>query len=240
MRNVFIRGDTHGDFDFLPYFCEKEHTTTEDLMIILGDAGINYYGKKSKREIALKEMLSKMPITLFCIRGNHEDRPTSRQNTMKYGHRSEVEGEELYYEEAYPNILYAADGGSYVINDKQFLTIGGAYSVDKFYRLMNGWKWVPDEMLSAEEQAILYSHLRGKSFDYVLTHTCPIDWEPTDLFIQGLDQSEIPKDMENFLQAIEQEINYEHWYFGHYHADRENVAGNPKVHMLFNKIERLL
>ena len=127
MRNVFIRGDTHGNFDFLPYFCEKEHTTTEDLMIILGDAGINYYGKKSKREIALKEMLSKMPITLFCIRGNHEDRPNSRQ-AMKYGYRSEVEGEELYYEEAYPNILYAADGGSYVINDKQFLTIGGAYS----------------------------------------------------------------------------------------------------------------
>ena len=46
-----------------------------------------------------------------------------------------VQGE-VYAEEPYPNILYAQDGGTYTISGKSFLTIGGAYSVDKPYRLL--------------------------------------------------------------------------------------------------------
>ena len=40
---VFITGDTHGDFNNIAKFCKKNETTTDDVMIILGDAGINYY-----------------------------------------------------------------------------------------------------------------------------------------------------------------------------------------------------
>jgi len=39
-------------------------------MIILGDAGINYY--LYERDYELKEQLAQLPITLFCVHGNHE------------------------------------------------------------------------------------------------------------------------------------------------------------------------
>ena len=40
---IFLRGDSHGNFDFLPYFCDKYKTDVDDILIILGDAGILYY-----------------------------------------------------------------------------------------------------------------------------------------------------------------------------------------------------
>lgn len=39
----YITGDTHGEFDRIEEFCEHNFTTVEDVIIILGDAGINYY-----------------------------------------------------------------------------------------------------------------------------------------------------------------------------------------------------
>ena len=45
----------------------------EYTMIIQGDAGINYWLDERGEE--LKAQLSRLPITLFCIHGNHEERP---------------------------------------------------------------------------------------------------------------------------------------------------------------------
>lgn len=70
---IVLKGDTHGVFDEVFDFCEEYETTTDDIMVILGDAGINYY--MDKRDFALKEELSRLPITLFCVYGNHEERP---------------------------------------------------------------------------------------------------------------------------------------------------------------------
>ncbi len=66
-----LTGDTHGSFDRIEEFCGEYDTTTEDVMVILGDAGINYWLDGRDRE--LKERLTRLPITLFCIYGNHEE-----------------------------------------------------------------------------------------------------------------------------------------------------------------------
>ena len=42
-------------------------------MIVLGDAGINYYA--NEQDIYLKNSLLQYPMTFFCIHGNHEERP---------------------------------------------------------------------------------------------------------------------------------------------------------------------
>ena len=47
---LFVRGDTHANFNFLPYFCEEDQTEYDDILIILGDAGILYYGENNPRE----------------------------------------------------------------------------------------------------------------------------------------------------------------------------------------------
>ena len=40
---TYITGDTHGRFGRIKEFCNEQKTTKEDIMIILGDVGINYY-----------------------------------------------------------------------------------------------------------------------------------------------------------------------------------------------------
>ena len=144
---MFAVSDTHGVFDFLPYFCMSHETTKKDLLIILGDAGINYYG--GSRDTEIKESIYRNEITLFCVRGNHEMRPSDVQGMVEIDYC----GARAYIEYEYPNIIYAKDGEIYEINGGRFLTIGGAYSVDKWYRLEMGRQWFPNEQLSKDERA---------------------------------------------------------------------------------------
>ena len=72
-----------------------------------------------------------LPITLFCIHGNHEERP---ENIASYKTKIYHDGI-VFYEDNYSNILFAKDGEIYNFNHKSVLVIGGAYSVDKYFRL---------------------------------------------------------------------------------------------------------
>ena len=59
---IYITGDPHGDFRNIARFCKKMQTSKEDVLIILGDAGINYYGpEQDKRK---KKYLESLPITI--------------------------------------------------------------------------------------------------------------------------------------------------------------------------------
>jgi 3-oxoacid CoA-transferase subunit A len=230
---IFVRGDTHGDFDFLPDFCRENNTSTRDLLIILGDAGINYYGPTQKKEMRLKSFLREQPINIFCVRGNHEDRPEDRP---EYSLKDVGIRDEVYTNEWMPNVWFAKDGGEYQLNNYSCLVVGGAYSVDKFYRISNGWKWVANEMLDGEEIAGILDICYHKHYDHIFTHTCPLEWQPTDLFLRGLDQNTIPKNMEMALSQVAHYCEYDHWWFGHFHANRMDCIGDGKVHMLFEDI----
>ena len=45
-------------------------------------------------------------------------------------------GGKVFIEEAYPNLIFAKNGELYDIDNKKVLVIGGAYSVDKNYRII--------------------------------------------------------------------------------------------------------
>jgi hypothetical protein len=81
------------------------------------------------------------------------------------------------YEPDYPNIKYFEDGNAYEICGKSVLVIGGAYSVDKWYRLnragvtnkldkdyLNPRKtgWFPDEQLLNWEMTTIEKEHFGK------------------------------------------------------------------------------
>ncbi|WP_353894451.1 metallophosphoesterase [Proteinivorax hydrogeniformans] len=137
---IYITGDTHGDFSRIEKFCDEYSTTQADTMIILGDAGINY--NLNERDIELKEELAQLPITLFCVHGNHEERPY-----LIDSYEEKIWNEELaYFEEKYPNILFAADGEIYDFEGKKSIVIGGAYSVDKHYRLRGNMPWLESDL----------------------------------------------------------------------------------------------
>ena len=93
---IYITGDTHRDFSRLFKLEEIE----DDMLIILGDAGINYC--LNDEDIRYKEYLKRFKIKLFCIRGNHEERP---ENINSY---KEVEmfGGKVFIEDDYPNLIF--------------------------------------------------------------------------------------------------------------------------------------
>lgn len=136
---IYITGDKHGEYYSIFEFCYKNKTSTNDTMIVLGDAGINYF--LDEKDYILKNSLKQLPITLFCIHGNHEERPENIKTYKTKTFRNGI----VYYEEEYPNLLFAKDGEIYNFNNKKTIVIGGAYSVDKNYRIMMGYNWYESE-----------------------------------------------------------------------------------------------
>lgn len=231
MGRFFLTGDTHGAFGRIETFCKMYNTSKDDILCILGDAGINYF--LDTRDWLLKQKISALPITLFCVHGNHEERPYNIQ-TYKI---IEWNKGKVYFEEEFPNILFAIDGEIYNINNKSCLVIGGAYSVDKEYRLLRGWNWFKDEQPSKEIIKYVEKQItKQRQFDIVLSHTCPIDTEPRHMFLSFIDQSKVDKTTEMFLQRVANWIKFDNWYFGHFHSDWDN----GKYHMLFNSYKEIL
>ena len=78
--HFYITGDTHGNFNRIEEFCSENDNTDRQL----------------------KNDLSSLDITLFCVQGNHEARP------WEAGDYEEVMWNDglVYVEEAYPNILF--------------------------------------------------------------------------------------------------------------------------------------
>lgn len=213
---IWITGDTHRVFDWLPGFCEEKNTTTEDVMIILGDAGINT--SRVLDDDKQKETLSALPITLFCIHGNHERRPehlSSYELTLWHGGL-------VWREAAYPTLLFARDGEVFDLGGVQTLVIGGAYSVDKVRRQIRGWDWWADEQPSEEIRARVEGVLAARNWqiDAVLSHTCPRCYEPVEMFLMGIDQSRVDKTTEDWLDTVETRLTYHRWFCGHYHTDK--------------------
>lgn len=226
--SIYITGDTHRNFDRIYCFCEENNTTKDDIMIILGDAGINYY--LFGMDDNLKAELNMMPITLFAIHGNHEERP---YNIPSY-EEQKWHGGTVYIEPKYPNLIFAKDGEIYDFNDHKYIVIGGAYSVDKYIRQIRGWQWFESEQPSEEIKAYVEQQLDkiGWQIDGVLSHTTPKTYEPTWAFLSEIDQSKVDKTTEIWLDKIEKKLKYKHWYAGHFHVDSQEGP----ITIMFKKI----
>lgn len=230
---IYITGDTHGDFRRIAKFCKERHTTKKnDILIILGDAGINFYG--GLRDMGKKIELYRLPITLFAIHGNHEMRPETATNlagkpcyTLKPWH-----GGKVYQEAQYPNLLFAHDGDCYQLNGNSVLVCGGAYSPDKLYRQMYHYPWFPDEQPSDATKQRVEEQIqqRGGMANIVLTHTIPLKFLPA-LHLKpllGIDQT-----TETWLDGIETKLQYQTWYAGHFHVNQKI----GKLQILFDEIQ---
>ena len=144
-------------------------------------------------------------------------------------------GGKVYYEEEYPELLFAKGGEVFELDGKKAIVIGGAYSVDKMIRLMYGYGWWPDEQPSEEIKRDVerkLDELRWK-VDVVLSHTTPLKYEPVEVFLKGIDQSRVDKSTEEWLDGIEDRLDYQKWYCGHYHT----VKKVDRVEIMFENTE---
>lgn len=273
---VYVMGDIHGRFqpvrDFWLRAKLKEkmsHNREDNVLILLGDAGLNYFF--NERDDKIKAKLGTYPFTYFIIRGNHEERPS---NCMKRfpdkWTTEEFWGGKVFVEKEYPYIKYADDAPEiyhipYVkipaclrdddeygnieyedlIDTYTTLVLPGAYSVDKQYRLVMGYSWFENEQMSSDERNLGRRLVKAiedndKECDLVLSHTCPCIYEPTDLFLPMVDQSMVDKTTERYLGEIEYTLNYKAWMWGHYHAYRDYPrTDGRKKLMLFHEAVNL-
>ncbi len=212
---IYITGDVHRNFERIFEFTKKYQTTLDDYLIILGDVGINYYLDSSDRN--LKEELKNLSINLLCIQGNHEERPN---NINSYKTIKMFDGD-VFIEKKYPNLIFLKDGEIYNINNQKILVIGGAYSIDKEYRLRYGYHYFKDEQpCDKTKDKVMDLINKDNNIDIVLTHTCPYKYEPVEAFYNGIDQSKVDKSTEYFLDQVEEKLNYKKWYCGHFHINK--------------------
>ncbi|MBQ9693946.1 MAG: metallophosphatase family protein [Kiritimatiellae bacterium] len=212
---IWITGDKHGEFDSVEAFCRKWNTRREDVLIILGDAGINYFSDDRATEI--KAFLATLPITLFCVHGNHEARPESVP-----GYQLQAAfGGQVYVDPHYPNQLFPVDGALYQIGSQKTLVIGGAYSVDKYFRLAHRWAWFDDEQPSDAIKARTEAALESVNWcvDTVLSHTCPKSQIPLEKVPPLNPEIPIDTSTEEWLETLRQRITCSRWYAGHFHID---------------------
>ena len=224
---VYFTGDIHGDPWDLCRFCEEHSLTEKDVLIILGDVGANYY--RDDRDEDVKSLLNSVRPTVFCIHGNHEQRP----ETVPGYELSEWNGGKVWVQERYPNLLFARDGEVFRIGKYRYLVIGGAYSVDKLYRVARNLGWWPDEQPSAEIRARVEQKVREGNFDVILSHTCPYQYEPREMFLPTIDQGGVDSGTEKWLDRIEESADYKAWFCGHWHTDKRI----DRMHFLFHSVE---
>jgi 3-oxoacid CoA-transferase subunit A len=238
-----ITGDTHGKVEQRLFNISHNmniENPKEIGVIILGDAGLNFY--LNKTDIKHKKELDKYGFQIYCVRGNHEERPENLGYELVYDEN--VNGE-VYIDSINPNIKYFKDGGEYDIEGHKTLVIGGAYSVDKKYRLLRAGLteeindpkksgWFSDETLSNQEKYKIQVDILNKEYDLILTHTCPYEFEPTDLFLNFINQEEVDKSMEYFLDWVKDNTKWKVWLFGHYHADRVERPGVQQFYQSYD------
>lgn len=230
-NRIFVTGDIHGDYFDLRYRVGKiPDASKDDLLIILGDCAFfyhHYYGD-TERDYNFQELCAELPVTILAIQGNQEvpyrEMPADRIKLFG-GDGFESRG-----------IYFAENGAELRINDKSFLVIGGAYSVDKDIRLLRGYAWWENEELTDTELSGIEKHVAGKKYDYVLTHACPYSNLPKEVFLPGVDQSKILNRTEKSLDRIKGNIKYKQWYCGHFHTDK--IDGD--IIFLFGGLRRII
>ena len=229
--SVYITGDTHGDIDIeklnKEYFPEQETMTKDDYLIIAGDFGGVWSG--GEKDDALLDWYESRRYTTLFIDGNHEN-----HELLASYPEYEWNGGKVHY--IRPSVIHLMRGQVYDICGLRFFTMGGAFSVDKEYRVP-GKSWWPEEMPSREEYEEAEKNLKAACWevDYVVTHCCAYE---ILLKLVDIVPFKMRMDEENqFFSRIEKKLKYEHWFCGHYHIDH---APDKKHTILYQDILRII
>lgn len=247
---TYVTGDTHGSWTYgfsriietLNFLHPNEQQ--RGAVIILGDAGLNYYG--GQRDEELKRRLSAQAnCEIFCVHGNHEQRPGNlkiiRGSTLSPVPMYDIvdyRGGKAYQQKEFPDIYFGIDGEVYDFDGYKCLVIGGAYSIDKSYRLAYGMGWWPDEQPSEEIKTRVENKLASLDhrIDVILSHTVPYDFRPVEDFIDGIDQSSVDTSTEEWLQYIYDNNHIGLWLAGHYYCDKWKTN---KLRIMYRNIASL-
>ena len=206
---TFLKGDIHGNLFEIIDFINRFNLGKNDNIIILGDCGIAW--RKDKKDLAQNIKLWNEcgnGVKLYFIDGNHEN--FNILNSLPI---------ENNMGKIADNIYHLRRGQVYEFENKKILVCGGADSIDKYRRIEN-FTWWKEEAISQET----IDDISAGHYDYVLTHCCPRSiFEKNRIYLstlQFLDENKINHSSEDMLEQLKNKITFDHWFFGHYHINR--------------------
>lgn len=206
---TFLKGDIHGNLFEIIDFINRFNLGKNDNIIILGDCGIAW--RKDKKDLAQNIKLWNEcgnGVKLYFIDGNHEN--FNILNSLPI---------ENNMGKIADNIYHLRRGQVYEFENKKILVCGGADSIDKYRRIEN-FTWWKEEAISQET----IDDISAGHYDYVLTHCCPRSiFEKNKIYLstlQFLDENKINHSSEDMLEQLKSKITFDHWFFAHYHINR--------------------
>lgn len=246
--NFYFVGDIHGHHDIKKMnrsnFPEGKSLTDTDYIFMCGDFGLVWsspedkiYYKTDKHWIewlGKQFPLSKILVTL----GNHENYDLIEKLPLseEFGNMVRKLNDQIYILER---------GRIYTINDVKILSLGGALSWDKEYRIEKqktlSYKiWWEQELWRESDKQITIAELDSHNWevDYVVSHIPPTKIKPRLLEIFGGDVYEKSQsdDISDFFdKLIDNNMVFKKWFFGHFHVD----FTHGKFHALFDKIKKI-
>ena len=224
---IYVTGDKHQKFDPILFFADKMKLTKNDYVIVLGDMGLFWRKDKRDANAFIDYFEQHYEFNLYFIDGNHEN------FTILHS----LEEDENHMGIVSEHIRHLKRGRRYNIDGKDILALGGADSVDKFRRTP-GLSWWEEEAITDED----VGRVDPTHYDYVLTHTCPTSiFENYKVYLCTLGNIVDDEDPEfkisnNKLEQVYNFIDFEHWYFGHYHVD---IDLDEQFTCLFNEWREL-
>ena len=228
---IFVTGDTHIPIDIHKLntgnFPQQRELSKADYVIICGDFGGVWSfpdSKYYKEDKYWLDWLTTRNFTTLFVDGNHENFTVLNSYPIVDGWGGKVG-------KITDTVYHLMRGEVYDIDGLKFFCFGGATSADK-YRRKEGLSWWPEEIASKEEMEYGISNLEkhNNTVDYIITHCCSTEIQKAYLPYSNQDA------MTQYFNFIEHNVNFKHWYFGHYHLDRRF---DDKHTCMYNFVEKL-
>lgn len=193
-KALLVAGDIHGDPQHIAYLFERAINQDVQAILNVGDFG---YWEHQPGGGAFLDLCSSLAVDndmpLYWIDGNHENHTMLRERYGPNGENYKPTDEGFW--EIRPGVYYIPRGTRWTWNGVRLMGLGGAYSVDKDYRLAReqgrvsiewGWTaghvrkfgatgpgtmWWPEEELSDEELEFALSD--PEPLDILFSHDKP-------------------------------------------------------------------
>jgi hypothetical protein len=149
MKPILAVGDIHGKWDSL-FYRINEIDLRDCTLIGVGDLGVGFIEapKQARQNEHINNFFKGRNIEFLGIRGNHDD-PKYFDGTINYN-----------------NFKLLPDYTTLTLNDKKFLFVGGAVSIDRIIRKEGISYW--------KDEAFKLNYAKFKRCDVLITHSAPM------------------------------------------------------------------